>query len=73
MWILIISLYAHQPLGQVQSKGIIHAPTRSYEQCLKERDRVNQYWTLDGYATRARCIYIKDYSANNGAYNQESR
>ncbi len=68
MWVLIISLYAAQPLGMTQSKGIIHAPTTSYEQCLQERDRVNKNWTLDGYTTRARCIYVKHYSTHNGAY-----
>jgi hypothetical protein len=26
MWVLIISLYAAQPLGHVQSQGIIQAP-----------------------------------------------
>lgn len=71
MWILIISLYVHQPLGQIQSKGIIHAPMKNYELCLKERDKVNQYWYIDGYATKARCVYIKHYSTNNGAYNQD--
>jgi hypothetical protein len=71
MWVLIISLFAAQPLGQTQSKGIIHAPHTSYEQCLRERDRVNQHWHMDGYSVRARCIYVKHYSTHNGAYIQQ--
>lgn len=71
MWVLIVSLFAHQPLGQVQSKGIIHAPMQSHELCLKEKDRVNQHWHMDGYRTSARCIYVKHYSEHNGAYSKE--
>lgn len=71
MWILLISLYATQPLGQTQSKGIIHVPMPSIEQCQKERDTVNQHWHIDKYKTSARCIWIKHYSTNNGAYNAE--
>lgn len=72
MWVLLISLYLHQPLGQAQSKGIIHAPQSSYEECQRARDRVQQSWHLDGYRTSARCIYIKHYSTNNGAYSQNN-
>jgi hypothetical protein len=73
MWILLISLYAIQPLGQTQSKGVIHVPQMSYDECLKARDRVNSTWRLDGYKTGARCIYIKYYSEHNGAYNAETK
>ncbi len=71
MWVLLISLYLQQPLGYTQSKGMIHAPQTSYEQCQKERDRVQQSLHLDGYRTSARCIYIKHYSTHNGAYSRE--
>jgi hypothetical protein len=70
MWVLIISLYLLQPLGQIQSKGIIHAPQSDYETCLKTRDIVNKNWYLDGYRTSARCTYVKHYSTHNGAYNE---
>ncbi len=71
MWILIISLYAHYPLGQTQSKGIIHVPMQSIEQCYKERDTVNANWRIDKYKTSARCIWIKEYSRHNGAYTRD--
>lgn len=70
MWVLLISLYVHQPLGQTQSKGVIHAPQPSYEQCIHERDRIRTTWYTDGYRVSPRCIYIKHYSTNNGAYTQ---
>jgi hypothetical protein len=73
MWVLLISLYLHQPLGQTQSKGMIHAPQTGYEQCTRERDRVNQYWHMDGYKVSARCIYVKHYSTHNGAYNDANK
>ena len=71
MWILIISLYAHQPLGITQSKGIIQAPQPSYDVCMKERDRIKASWHTDGYTVFPRCVYIKHYSTDNGAYRQE--
>lgn len=71
MWILLISLYALQPLGQVQSKGVIHVPMQNIEQCYKERDQVNSVWRIDKYKTSARCIWIKEYSAHNGAYTRD--
>jgi autonomous glycyl radical cofactor GrcA len=60
-------------MGQIQSKGVIHVPQTSYDECLKARDRVNSIWRLDGYKTGARCIYIKYYSEHNGAYNAETK
>lgn len=72
MWVLLISLYLNSPiLGQTQSKGVIHAPMQSYENCLKERDKIKDNWQLNGYRVSPRCIYIKHYSTNNGAYNNE--
>jgi len=73
MWILLISLYLHEPLGQTQSKGIIHVPQTSYDDCLKQASKVNQSWHLNGYKTSARCIYVKHYSTNNGAYNESTK
>lgn len=73
MWILMISLYLHQTLGQTQSKGVIQAPQPSYETCLRERDRIRATWYTDGYRVTARCIYIKHYSTNNGAYNESDK
>jgi len=73
MWVLIISLYLAQPLGQTQSKGIIHAPQTSHEQCLQERARIQEYWHMNGYRISARCVYIKHYSQHNGAYNSDQR
>ena len=74
MWILLISLYAtNNNLGQTQSKGVIHTAQHSYEQCQKQRDTVQQQWRLDGYKTSARCIWVKHYSTNNGAYNESDR
>ncbi len=70
MWVLLISLYVLQPLGQVQSKGIIHAPQTDYDTCVKSRDTVTKTWQLDAYKISARCTYIKHYSTNNGAYNE---
>ena len=70
MWVLLISLYLNQPLGQTQSKGVIHAPQTSYDTCVKERDRIRQAWTMDGYRVSPRCIYVPYYSTNNGAYQQ---
>ena len=61
MWILIISLYMPQPNGLTQSKGIIQAPQSSYDQCIKERDRVKEYWYMDGYRVSPRCVYLKNY------------
>jgi hypothetical protein len=71
MWVLLISLYLGQPLGQTESKGIIHAPHKNYDECLKARDQVRATWQLDGYRLTARCTYIKHYSTHNGAYNRE--
>lgn len=69
MWVLLISLYVNEPLGQTQSKGVLQAPQNSYEQCQKERDRVQQYWHIDGYKVSPRCVYIKHYdSRHNGSY-----
>jgi len=62
MWVLIISLYLTQPLGQVQSKGIIHAPQPNYETCLQERDRVKSTWFTNGYRVIPRCVYVKHYN-----------
>ena len=62
MWVLIISLYAAQSLGQVQSQGIIQAPQPSYETCMRERDKVRATWYIDGYRVSPRCIYIKHYN-----------
>ncbi len=70
MWVLLISLYMQQPLGQTQSKGVIHAPMSSYEQCQRERDRVRAVWYVDGYRVSARCIWVKHYSEHSGAYTQ---
>ena len=66
MWILIISLYAAQGLGQTQSQGIIHVPQTDYNMCLAQRDLARQQLKLDGYTTSARCIHVKHYS-NRGA------
>ena len=68
MWVLLISLYVHEPLGHVQSKGVIQAPQTSYEQCQKSRDQVLKTWQIDQYRITPRCVYIKHYSTNNGAY-----
>jgi len=74
MWILLISVYAlDNHLGQTQSKGVVHAPQHSYEQCQRERDRVQHDWHLDGYRVSPRCIWVKHYSTNNGAYNSSDR
>ena len=73
MWVLLISLYLGQPLGQTESKGVIHAAHNSYEQCLKQRDQVRATWHLDGYKVSARCIYVKHYSTHNGAYNESNK
>lgn len=73
MWVLLISLYLHQPLAQTQSKGVIHAPHNSYEQCLQARDTVQKSWYMDGYRVSARCIYVKHYSTHNGAYNESNK
>jgi hypothetical protein len=61
MWVLIISLYLPQPLGHVQSRGVIEAPQPSYEACQRERDRVRSTWFIDGYRISPRCIYVKYY------------
>jgi hypothetical protein len=68
MWVLIISLYLHQPLGQTQSKGVIQAPQPSYETCLREKDRIRETWYTDGYKVSPRCIYIKHYSKHNYSF-----
>ena len=74
MWVLLISMYMNSSIqGLTQSKGMIHAPQQSYDQCLKERDRVNQSWRMDGYRISARCVYIKHYSNHNGAYNESDK
>jgi len=73
MWVLLISLYLGQPLGQTESKGLIHAPHTSYEACLRARDHVQRNWQLDGYKVSARCIYVKYYSTHNGAYNESNK
>ncbi len=70
MWVLLISLYLMEPLGHVQSKGILHVPQSSYEQCQKTRDTVAQRLQVDGYRTAARCIWIKHYSEQGGAYSK---
>ncbi len=70
MWVLIISLYALEPLGHVQSRGIIHVPQPNLEQCYQSRDTVNRTWHIDQYKTSARCIWVKHYSTNNGAYHK---
>lgn len=62
MWILIISLYLHQSLGQTQSKGYIQAPQPDYETCMKERERIKHTWFTDGYRVSPRCVYIKHYN-----------
>lgn len=72
MWVLLISLYMNSAIqGQTQSKGMIHAPQSSYEQCLKERDNVQRTWHMDGYRVSPRCVYIKYYSTHNGAYSKD--
>jgi hypothetical protein len=71
MWVLIVSLYV--TLGQVQSKGIIHAAHTSHAQCLKARDQVRETWRLDGYKISPRCVYVAHYSTDNGAYNESHR
>lgn len=73
MWVLLISLYLEQGLGQTQSKGVIQAPQTSYEQCMKERDRVRRDWHMEEYRVSARCIYVKHYSTHNGAYNESNK
>lgn len=71
MWVLLISLYMNAATpDQTQSKGILHAPQSSYEQCLKARDLVQQTWHMNGYRVSPRCVYIKYYSTHNGAYSQ---
>jgi hypothetical protein len=58
----MISLYMLQPKTEiVQSKGVIQAPQSSYEQCIKERDRIKEQWRMDGYRVSPRCVYIKYY------------
>ena len=71
MWILIISMYLHQPLGQSQSKGVIHAPQPNYETCIHERNRIQATWYTEGYKVSPRCVYIKYYSTHNGAYSKD--
>lgn len=61
MWVLLISLYLGQPLGQTESRGIIEAPQPSYEQCQRERERIRATWYTDGYRVSPRCIWIKHY------------
>lgn len=73
MWVLLISLYLPDSLGQTQSKGMIHAPQPSLERCSREQARVRATWYMDGYQVRARCIYIRHYSNHNGAYNEQSK
>ena len=73
MWVLLISAYLHQSLGQIQSKGVVQLPQSSYETCLRERDRIQHTWYTDGYRISSRCIYIKYYSTNNGAYNESNK
>lgn len=73
MWILLISLYLQQPHGHVQSKGVIHAPQQDYETCIRERNRIQATWYTDGYRVSPRCIYVKHYSNNNGAYNESNK
>ena len=50
-----------QPNGLTQSRGIIQAPQPSYDQCIKERDRVKEHWHMDGYRVSPRCVYLKNY------------
>lgn len=70
----MVSLYMNQAiLGQTQSRGVLMAPHTSYEACLKARDSVRQQWHLDGYRISPRCVYVKHYSTNNGAYNSETK
>ena len=73
MWVLLISLYLHQPLGQTQSKGVLQAPFESYERCVAERERVRRDWHLGEYRVSPRCVYVKYYSRDNGAYNETNR
>ena len=74
MWVLLISLYMNSAInGLTQSKGMIHAPQLSHEQCEQERDRVNRNWQMVGYRVSARCIYVKHYSHHNGAYGESDR
>jgi hypothetical protein len=70
MWLLLISLYNPQPLGHVQSKGLLQVPQSSYEVCQRERDRVRSTWYIDGYRLSARCVHVPHYSNYNGAYTQ---
>jgi len=63
MWILIISMYLAQPLGQTQSKGIIQAPQPDYESCIRERDRIRATWYTEGYKVSPRCVYVKHYNS----------
>jgi hypothetical protein len=72
MWILLVSLYALNA-NQIQSKGVIHTAHLGHEQCLRQRDHVQQTWQLQGYRTSARCIWIKHYSTDNGAYNESNK
>lgn len=74
MWVLLISLYMNSAIqGQTQSKGVLHAPQSSYDQCLKQRDQVQRTWQLDQYRISARCVYVRHYSVNNGAYNESDK
>jgi hypothetical protein len=73
MWVLLISAYLHLPLAQTQSKGVLQLPQQSLEQCERERDRVRATWYTDGYRISSRCVYIKYYSTNNGAYNESNK
>ncbi len=73
MWVLLISLYLHQPLGQTQSKGVLHAPFVTYEACVTERDRVKREWHMAGYTVSPRCVWVKYYSRDNGAYNETNK
>ena len=68
MWVLIISLYLSQPLGQTQSKGVIQAPQPSYETCIHERDRIKATWYTDGYKVSPRCVFIKHYNQFNHSF-----
>lgn len=63
MWVLLISLYVHEPLGHVQSKGVIQAPFAQYESCTRERDRVKSTWRIEGFNISARCIYVPHYNS----------
>lgn len=69
MWVLLISLYVHEPLGHVQSKGVIQAPFAHYEACVKERDRVLTTWHIEGFNIRPRCIYIPHYNSYHQGVN----